>query len=121
MPPTLTPARFERPVMSQEFSFTETPHGAFGVLAILHFPGQPARRFTRREATIVARALKAVAQGTSAEHQVYMSPIASDHDFEARVAETGIVVISDGCVDVQFDWNDVGVLSRRFESFGSGG
>ena len=107
--------------MSQKFSFTETPHAAFGVLAILNFPGQPARAFTRQEATIVSRALKAVAQGTSAEHQVYMSPIASDHDFEARVAETGIVVILDGCADVHLDWNDIGALSRQFESFGFGG
>ena len=107
--------------MSQKFSFTETPHGAFGVLAILDFPGQPVRAFTRQEATIVSRALKAVAAGTSAERQVYMSPIASDHDFEARVAETGIVVISDACVDLQLDWNDVDALSRRFASFGSGG
>jgi hypothetical protein len=107
--------------MSQKFSFTETTHGAFGVLAILNFPGQPARAFTRQEATIVSRALKAVAQGTSAEHQVYMSPIASDHDFEARVAEAGIVVISDGCVDVQLDWSGVGALSRQFESFGARG
>jgi hypothetical protein len=113
--------RFERPVMSQKFSFLETPHGAFGVLAILNFPGQPARAFTRQEAAIVSRALQAVALGTSAERQVYMSPIASDHDFEARVAETGIVVISDGCVDVQLDWNDVGALSRQLESFGAGG
>jgi nicotinamidase-related amidase len=50
-----------------------------------------------------------------------MSPIASDHDFEARVAETGVVVILDACADVQLDWNDVDALSRRFESFGSGG
>jgi hypothetical protein len=106
--------------MSQKFSLTETPHGAFGVLAILKFPGQPARAFARQEATIVSRALKAVAGGISAERQVYMSPIASDHDFEARVAETGVVVILDACADVQLDWNDVDALSRRFESFGSG-
>ena len=49
-----------------------------------------------------------------------MSPIASDHDFEARVVKTGVVVISDGCVDVQLDWNDVGVLSQHLESYGSG-
>ncbi len=106
--------------MSQKFSFTETPHGAFGVLATLEFPSQPARAFTRQEAAIVSRALNAVAQGTSAERQVYMSPIASDHDFDARVTATGVVVILDGCVDVQFDWNDVDALSRRFASFGSG-
>ena len=107
--------------MSQKFSFTETPHGAFGVLAIVKFPGQPARAFTRQEAAIVSRALNAVARGTSAERQVYMSPIASDHDFEARVTETGVVVILDGCADVQLDWNDVDALSLRFASFGSGG
>jgi hypothetical protein len=107
--------------MSQKFSLAETPHGAFGVLAKVEFPGQPARAFTRQEATIVSRALNAVGRGTSAERQVYMSPIASDHDFEARVAETGIVVISDGCGDVQLDWNDVDALSLRFASFGSGG
>jgi hypothetical protein len=121
MLPPLAPARFERPAMSQKFSLTEMPHGAFGVLAILNFPGQPPRAFTRQEATIVSRALKAVAQGTSAEHQVYMSPIASDHDFEGQVLKVGIVVISNGYLDVQLDWNDVGALSRQFESFCSGG
>ena len=48
-----------------------------------------------------------------------MSPIASDHDFEARVTETGVVVILDGCADVQLDWNDVDALSLRLASFGS--
>ena len=113
-------APFERPAMSQKFSLTETRHAAFGVLAILKFPGQPDRAFTRREATIVSRALKAVAQGTSAELQVYMSPIASDHDFEARVAETGAVMMLDSCVDVGLDWSDVDALSLRFASFGAG-
>ncbi|MGC1861891.1 MAG: hypothetical protein WA733_12405 [Methylocystis sp.] len=107
--------------MSQKFSLTETPHGAFGVVAILEFPGQPARGFTRQEAAVVSRALIAVARGTSAERQVYMSPIASDHDFEARVTEAGVVVISDGCVGLQLDWNDVDALSRRLASFGAGG
>ena len=106
--------------MSQKFSFTETPHGAFGVLAILEFPGQPARGFARQEAVIVSRALIAVARGTSAERQVYMSPIASDHDFEARVTETGVVVISDGCAGLPLDWSDVDALSRRLASFGAG-
>ena len=106
--------------MSQKFSFAETPHGAFGVLAILEFPGQPARGFTRQEAAMVSRALIAVARETGAERQVYMSPIASDHDFEARVTETGVVVICDGRVGLQLDWNDVDALSRRLASFGSG-
>jgi hypothetical protein len=106
--------------MSQKFSVTETRHGAFGVLAKLEMPGQPVRAFTRQEATIFSRALKAVAQGTSAELQVYMSPIASDHDFEARVAETGVVVVLDSCADVRLDWSEVDALSSRFASFGSG-
>lgn len=106
--------------MSQEFSFTETPHRAFGVLAALGFPGQPTRSFTRQEAAIVSRALKALVQATSTERQVYMSPIASDHDFEARVVDGGIVVIADGCVDFQLNWNDAGDLARRLDRFGAG-
>jgi hypothetical protein len=81
--------------MSRIFTLIETPHGGFGVLAIVDIAGQPARRLTRQEATIVSRALRAVAQGTSAERQIYMSPIACDHDFEARVTQTGIIVNSD--------------------------
>jgi hypothetical protein len=106
--------------MSQLFSVTETPHDAFGVLAILDIGGQSQRRFTRQEAIIVSHALNAVAKGTSAERQIYMSPIASDHDFEAQVNETGIVVISDGCIGIQLDWNNAGALSKLLEAFGSG-
>ncbi len=106
--------------MSSLFSLTETQHGAFGVLAILDVCGQPQRRFTRQEATILSRALNAVAQGTSAERLIYMSPIAGDHDFEAQADKTGIFLDSDGCVSMRLDWNCVEALSNLLEAFGSG-
>ncbi len=106
--------------MSPLFSVTKMQHRAFGALAILDVCGQPQRRFTRQEATIVSRALNAVAEGSSAERLIYMSPIAGDLEFEAQVAETGIIIISDGCVSSHLDWNSTATLSKLLEAFGSG-
>ncbi|WP_457798231.1 hypothetical protein [Methylocystis sp. S23] len=95
---------------------TVSPHGAFGALATLRFPGQPSRRFTLREASIVARALEAVASGGSLEREIYMSPIASDQDFEARVEGEGVVVAGAGCPDVSLAWPEAAELARALRA-----
>jgi hypothetical protein len=89
--------------MSHPFTLTTMRHKAFGLLATLTVPGQPARRFTCQEALIVSRALAAVLDGRSAEPQIYMSPMASDHDFEARVREDGIALVAEGSPEVDLD------------------
>lgn len=106
--------------MSQSFTLAETAHGAFGGLATLRIAGQPARRFTRQEAAIVARALYAVARGTSSERQVYMSPIASDQDFEAQVGAHGVLVAYEDC-GAALDWAETRALAGALEAFGAGG
>jgi hypothetical protein len=67
-------------------------HPAFGALATLRLVGQADRRFTFQEARHVASALDAVATGASPERQIFMSPIASDADFEASATPDGLVV-----------------------------
>jgi hypothetical protein len=103
--------------MSQLFTLCAAPHRTFGALATLVVAGQPERRFTRQEAAIVSRALNAVAQGTSSEKQIYMSPIASDHDFEARVAEGGITVVAEGRADAPFGWDETRNLAQVLAAF----
>lgn len=104
--------------MSNGFTITINRHDAFGLLATLAIFGQPARRFTCQEALIVSRALAAVAVGASAERQIYMSPIASDHDFEAQVREDGIALVAAGYPEAKLEWGEARRLSRELASFG---
>ena len=104
--------------MAQNFALTATQHQAFGRLLTLSVAGQPPRRFTAEEATIVARALAAVAAALSAERQIYMSPIASDREFSANVETGGVVITLDGCADVALDWSETAELARELAAFG---
>lgn len=99
--------------MSESFSLVVDRHHAFGVLATLRIAAQPARRFTLQEAAIVARALKAVAQGASDERQIFMSPIASDHDFDASVERDGVILRADGCADARLHWPETLALAEQ--------
>jgi len=105
--------------MPESFSLILTPHAAFGTLAALVLPNQPVRRFTREEAAIVARALNAVAAGASSERQIYMSPIASDHDFEARVGADGIFVADGNGGEAPLDWAQTRLLAGVLARFGA--
>ncbi|KAF2989991.1 hypothetical protein OGR47_17750 [Methylocystis sp. MJC1] len=106
--------------MSESFSLVIDRHGAFGVLATLRIAAQPARRFTLQEAAIVARALEAVAQGVSGERQIYMSPIASDHDFEASVEKDGVIVRASGCAEARLSWPETLALAEQLREASSG-
>jgi len=105
--------------MSHNFVLAATRHSAFGRLLTLSVAGQPPRRFTEQEASIVARALAAVVAGRSAEEQIYMSPIASDREFSASVEKGGVVVRLEGCADVALDWAETLELAREMACFGS--
>ncbi|MGA9601806.1 MAG: hypothetical protein WBS22_16410 [Methylocystis sp.] len=85
--------------MTQRFSVEPIAHRFLGPLIALALPGQPRRLLTLQEASSLSRALAAVAQDASAERQIYMSPIASDCDFDARVVSSGLVVVWEGCAD----------------------
>ncbi len=104
--------------MSISFTITATQHRTFGNLATLAIPGQPGRRFTPKEALFVSRALIGVARGTSLERQIYMSPIASDHEFDAQVGSDGVVLTSDGYGATMFDWDATRKLAQELERFG---
>lgn len=99
--------------MSESFSLIVDRHGAFGVLATLRIAAHPARRFTLQEAAIVARALKAVAQGASDERQIYMSPIASVHDFDASIERDGVVLRAEGSADARLSWPETLALAEQ--------
>jgi hypothetical protein len=93
-------------VTPDKFSLSVDPHGVFGALATLTLAGQPQRRFTLQEASIVAKAIEAVALGGSLEHQIYMSPIASDFDFDARASTEGLTIVCDGFPELFLTWAD---------------
>lgn len=103
--------------MSEKFNLVVKANAAFGALATLTLATQPPRRFTAQEAAIVARALDAVATGASPEKQIYMSPIASDHDFEARVEPEGVVVTTPGGADVTLNWDETLALAAALKSW----
>ncbi|QGM44655.1 hypothetical protein [Methylocystis heyeri] len=106
--------------MTQFFSLAVAPHRAMGEVILLAVSGQPERRFTRQEALTVSRALKAVAEGQSSERQIYMSPIASDHDFEALAEAGGVAVTSPGRDAVTLDWDQTRALARELQALAEG-
>jgi hypothetical protein len=105
--------------MSQIFELVASKHRAFVALATLRLPGQPPRRFTEEEAAILSSALESVANGDRRTHQISMSPIASDHDFDARVEESGLVVSLEGRGDIKLDWNEARALAEELRRFAS--
>jgi hypothetical protein len=86
-----------------------------GRLIRLGFPGLPALRLNPMEAGILARAIRAVVEGRSAETEIFMSPIFSDHDLVLRRGENGFAVEIDGG-DGQLGFEDgAGIAARLAE------
>lgn len=98
-------------ITSDKFSLSVAPHGAFGALATLELSGQPRRRLTLQEASIVADAIEAVAVGASPERRIYMSPIASDQDLDARVTEGGLIVSCEASPELFLSWLEAAELA----------
>jgi hypothetical protein len=103
--------------MSQMVEVAAVQHPAFGALATILAGDHPPRRLTRQEAGILSRALSAVAGGASAERQIFMSPIASDHDFDAEVGEDGVTLRASGCADILLDWTQTRALAAALAEF----
>lgn len=103
--------------MSQIVEVAAAEHRVFGSLVTIHVGAQPSRRLTRTEAAILSRALNAVADGASVERQIFMSPIASDHDFEALAQDDGVAVRADGFADILLDWTQTRALARALSEF----
>jgi hypothetical protein len=98
--------------MSQIVEVAAAEHRHFGALVTIRIGEQPLRRLTPNEAGILSRALAAVANGSSAEKQIFMSPIASDQEFEALAQDDGVAVKALGCSDIFLDWTQTRVLAE---------
>jgi hypothetical protein len=102
--------------MSESFSISVGKRHGFGALATIALAGQPERRLTLAEASILASALDAIAEGASPERRIYMSPIASDHDFDASAGPEGIVVVLEGRADLRLDWRETRALALALKA-----
>jgi hypothetical protein len=71
------------PIMSN--SITQVTHRALGAMLRLTVADRLSIDLTPEEARTLARALAAVKDGQSSVDEIYMSPIASDKDFSAKV------------------------------------
>jgi hypothetical protein len=107
--------------MSKKFSLLVDAHRAFGALATLRLAGQAERRFTLAEARHVAAALDALAAGVAREGGVYMSPIASDWDFDASATSEGLLVASpSGGAGLALEWPEVAALAATLRRAAEG-
>jgi hypothetical protein len=86
---------------------TPIRHRALGPLLRLDGAGPVPLELTPQEAQTIARALEAVRDGRSRETQIFLSPIASDGEFQAQVEADGIRL-----GDVLLPWPQVGELAR---------
>jgi hypothetical protein len=68
-------------------------------------------KLTQAEASSLSFALIAVRDGVSPEHEIYMSPIASDFAFVGTVKDSGMSIAVDIDV-VELDWDNVGKLAQ---------
>ena len=97
--------------MSPSLQVTQSVHRAFGRLIRLTLDTNIRLDFTAEEAATVSRALTAVREGRSAEREIYMSPIASDHEFSGAVLPHGIRIAIGGTT-LDLDWDGVDRFAR---------
>jgi hypothetical protein len=85
-------------------------HRALGAMLRLTLPEGPSFDLTLEEARTLARALAAVRDGNSNVDEIYMSPIASDGDFSAKVASDGLQ-LQTGKGPLHLGWPEVGAIA----------
>jgi len=66
---------------------------------------------TLQEAQILSRALNAVKDKKSPVDEVYMSPVASDGDFSAKVLPDGLI-LEGATPPVSLSWPEVGQMAQ---------
>jgi hypothetical protein len=93
------------------FEVAASPHRALGKLIQVRFADDYALKLTPAEASSLSFALVAVRDGVSPEHEIYMSPIASDTAFIGAVHDTGISIVLPGG-KLELDWIGVGALAE---------
>ena len=97
--------------MPPSIQVNQSVHRAFGRLIRLTLESDTRLNFTAEEAATVSRALTAVREGRSTEREIYMSSIASDHDFSGTVLAEGVRVMIGGRA-VDLVWNELDRLAR---------
>lgn len=73
-------------------SVSPVTHRGLGAMLRLTVAEGLAFDLTFEEARTLSRAMTAVAEGKSTVDEIYMSPIASDRDFSAKVGAEGLVL-----------------------------
>lgn len=91
-------------------SVARLSHRGLGAMLRLTLVEGSSFDLTLQEARILARALKAVSEGKSSVDEVYMSPIASDNDFSAKVTPDGLVLQARE-PPLRLGWPEVGAIA----------
>jgi len=101
-------------------SVTLVTHRALG--AMLHVTVADVLSFdlTPEEARTLARALAAVRDGNSSVDEIYMSPIASDRDFSAKVTPDGLLLQGPE-PPLRLEWPEVGEIAAALAEFAGPG
>lgn len=86
-------------------------HRGLGDMIRLHLGDKLIFNLTPQEARTLARALAAVRAGKSKVEDVYMSPIASDYDFFAKVMSNGLELDCTPKID-PLGWEEVTKIHR---------
>jgi hypothetical protein len=103
--------RHQDVAMPPSLQVKQSAHRAFGRLIRLTLDSYIRLDLTPAEAATVSRALTAVREGRSIEREIYMSPIASDHEFAGTVLPHGVrISIAKAIVDL--NWDGVDQLAR---------
>jgi hypothetical protein len=95
----------------QLFCVSTFQHRVLGKQIKLQLAQDYVLKLTQAEASSLSFALIAVRDGVSPEHEIYMSPIASDFAFVGEVINSGMSIAVGGDV-VELDWDNVGKLAQ---------
>lgn len=85
-------------------------HRALGAMLRLTISDGLFFDLTHEEARTLARAMKAVCEGKSPVDEIYMSPIASDRDFSAKVGPEGLLLAATE-PPLRLSWSEVAVIA----------
>jgi hypothetical protein len=96
----------------QLFDVCRTRHRLLGRQVKLQFADDFVLKLTPAEASSLSFALVAVRDGVSPEHEIYMSPIASDAAFVGTVLESGMSIATPKGT-LELDWTNVGKLAEK--------
>lgn len=91
-------------------SVSHVTHRALGPMLRLTLADSLSFDLTFEEARTISRAMEAVAEGRSTVDEIYMSPIASDRDFSAKVTAEGLL-LEVVTPPFRLSWPEVGSLA----------